>query len=151
MSDSEERLTDQLREIFDATDPPPRHLVDLAKASLSWRTADAELAELAADSSTEPALAMRAAAPPRLLTFISAAATVVVEVTRHETGRSLFGQLIAPGLAQIELRHTGGVISLATDDDGRFRTDGVAAGPFSLRCRFAESARAAVVTSWVTI
>lgn len=140
-----------LREALDATDPPPRPLVDAAKASLAWRTVDSELAELVADSSTDPAVAVRAAEPPRVLTFAVGDTLVVVEVTREPDARHLIGQLVAPSEAAIEVRHAGGVLEVESDADGRFRAGPLAVGPMSLRCRFADAARAAVVTSWVSV
>lgn len=145
------RTAEQLREIFDAIDPPPRYLVDFAKASLSLRDLDAELAELTSDSSTEATLAMRATAPPRLLTFVAADTTVVVEITSDDASRSLFGQLVAPAAAQVQIRHSAGTAEVSTDREGRFRATEIAAGPVSISCRFDDPGRQPVVTAWVTV
>lgn len=148
----DDRLVDQLREVVEATDPPPRRLVEAAKASLAWRTVDAELAELIADSSTEPAAAVRSATEaPRLLTFTAGDTVVVLEVTREAGAHRVMGQIVAPGPATVEVRHAGGVVTVATDADGRFRAAPVAPGPISVSCRFDDAARPPVVTSWVSI
>ncbi|RIQ32129.1 carboxypeptidase regulatory-like domain-containing protein [Jiangella rhizosphaerae] len=148
----DDRLVDQLREVIEATDPPPRRLVDAAKASLVWRTVDAELAELVADSSTEPAAAVRSATEaPRLLTFTAGDTVVVLEVTREAGAHRVMGQIVAPAPATVEVRHAEGVVTVATDADGRFRAAPVAPGPISVSCRFDDDARPPLVTSWVSI
>lgn len=148
----DDHLVDQLREVIEATDPPPRRLVDIAKASLVWRTADADLAELVGDSSAEPAAAVRSGAEaPRLLTFTSGDTVVVLEVTREAGAHRVMGQIVAPAPATVEVRHVDGVVTVTTDADGRFRAAPVAPGPISVSCRFEDDARPAVVTSWVSI
>ena len=148
----DDRLVDRLREVIEATDPPPQRLIDVAKASLAWRTVDAELAELMSDSSAEPALAVRSAGEaPRLLTFTAGDTVVVLEVTREAGAHRVMGQIVAPGAATVEVRHSDGVVSVTTDPDGRFRAAPVPGGPISVSCRFDDGVRPAVVTSWVSI
>ncbi|TDE00107.1 carboxypeptidase regulatory-like domain-containing protein [Jiangella asiatica] len=147
----DEQLLDRLREVLEATDPPPPALVDAAKASLAWRTVDAELAELVADSTTELAAAVRAADPPRLLTFTAGETIVVLEVVGDADARRVMGQILAPAPAAVEVRHAAGALSVDADADGRFRAAAVPAGPISVTCRFPDGARPTVVTSWVTI
>ena len=148
----DDQLVDRLREVIEATDPPPRRLVDVAKASLAWRTVDAELAELMSDSSVEPAAAIRSAGEaPRLLTFTAGDTIVVLEVTREAGAHRVMGQIVAPGAATVEVRHSDGVLSVSTDADGRFRAAPVPGGPISVSCRFDDGERPAVVTSWVSI
>lgn len=154
----DDRLVDRLREVIEATDPPPARLVEMARASLAWRTIDAELADLISDSSTEPAAAVRSAGEaPRLLTFTAGDTIVVLEVTREagEGGAAgahrVMGQIVAPGAATVEVRHSDGVLSVTTDADGRFRAAPVPGGPISVSCRFDDGDRPAVVTSWVSI
>ena len=102
MSDLEpadRELLAHVRAMFDETDPVPEFLLDAARATFSWRTIDAELAELTNDSLLEGA-AVRAARVPRLLTFTSDVATLVVEVAEHVRGagigRRLLGQILSP-------------------------------------------------------
>lgn len=151
MPEPDDHVVDQLREVFEAVDAPPPQLVDAAKASIAWRTVDAELAELVSDSSTEPAAAVRATEPTRLLTFSSGDTLIVIEVANERRTRRVIGQVVAPSVATIEVRHADGVVSVSTDADGRFRASPVAAGPISVCCRFDDPHRASVVTSWVSI
>ncbi|WP_051426019.1 hypothetical protein [Jiangella gansuensis] len=150
MSD-DDQLLDRLREVVAATDPPPSRLVDAAKAGFAWRTVDAELADLVADSITEPTAAVRAVEPPRLLTFSAGETVVVLEVIGVADARRVMGQILAPASATVEVRHAGGAVSVDADADGRFRASPVPAGPISVTCRFADTDRPTVVTSWVTI
>ena len=157
MSDLEpadRELIAQLRGMFDETDPVPEFLLDAARATFSWRTIDAELAELTNDSLLEGA-AVRAARVPRLLTFTSDVATLVVEVAEHARGagigRRLLGQILSPRPAEIEVRHAGGTLSVTADEFGRSRAEAVPPGPISLACRFGGALQPQLVTSWVTI
>ena len=84
---ADRELLAQVREMFDEADPVPEFLLDAARATFSWRTIDAELAELTNDSLLEGA-AVRAARVPRLLTFTADVATLVVEVAEHVRGGS---------------------------------------------------------------
>lgn len=151
MSEHDDLLDERLQAMLEATEAPPPHLLEAAKAALTWRTVDAELAALVADSADEPAAALRSTQAPQLLTFASGDTTIVLEVARDRRDRRLIGQIIAPGTATVEVRHTGGVVTVDADADGRFRAAPVAAGPVSVTCRFEEPQRAAIVTSWVAI
>ncbi|PSL03712.1 hypothetical protein CLV30_107193 [Haloactinopolyspora alba] len=151
MTDAAEPLEDRLRTVLEVTEAPPPHLVEAAKALLSWRDPDAQLAELVADSTAEPAAAVRAAEPPQLLTFASGDTTVVLEIGHERRSRRLIGQIIAPAAATVEVRHPGGVVTVDADGDGRFRAAPVSPGPLSVSCRFDDPQRAPIVTSWVTV
>jgi hypothetical protein len=151
---AELELLAQVREMLDETDPVPEFLLDAARATYTWRTIDAELAELTGDSLLEGA-AVRSSRAPRLLTFTAAAATLVVEVAEHpggaSLGRRLLGQILSPRPADVEVRHAEGTLSVTADEFGRFRAEAVPPGPISLACRFGDAAQPQLVTSWVTI
>ncbi len=151
MPDPDDVLHERLRAMLDRTEAPPAHLVDAAKQSLVWRTVDAELAELVADSAGDPAAALRAHDAPHLLTFAAGDTVVVLEVGHDDQLRRVIGQIISPAAAHVEVRHSGGVISADADADGRFRASAVPPGPISVSCRFDEPGRAPIVTSWVAI
>src|SRR3954447_12070309 len=64
---------EELRALLTRMDPVPDRLDEAARAAFTWRTIDAELAELMADSADaldESALALRSATVgPRMLSF----------------------------------------------------------------------------------
>lgn len=150
---AERELLARIRAVLDETDPVPEFLVEAAQASFTWRTIDAELAELTSDSLLEGA-AVRSSRTPRLLTFTADAATVVVEVAEHvrgSVGHRLLGQILSPRPAEVDVRHAEGTLSVTADEFGRFRAEAVPPGPISLACRFAGARQPQLVTSWVTI
>lgn len=153
MIDSDDELLAQLRAYFTATDPVPTHVRDAAEASLTWRTIDAELAELVADSAEAPLVGVRSAPSAtggRLLTFSGPDLVVEVEVSAAGLGRRLVGQLVPPRTAEVEIRWPGGSLVRSADDVGHFTAEAVPAGPVSVVCRFTGTG-APVATSWVSI
>ncbi|HET6687178.1 MAG TPA: hypothetical protein VFH02_11705 [Jiangellaceae bacterium] len=141
-----------LRDVLEEIDPVPGPLVEAAQAGFTWRTIDAELAELTADSVLDGA-AVRASDAPRLLTFTAGAVSLVVEVAATRVGdvaRRLIGQIVGPRPAEVEVRHADGSLTVPTDDYGRFRAAPVPPGPISLALRFG-GGRPPLVTSWVTV
>jgi hypothetical protein len=130
-------------------DPVPAGVVETGKTALSWRTVDAELAELVADTEVETAGASRVRAP-RILTFAADDTTLVLEVTEEQNGRRLLGQIVAPRRAGIEAAHRFGTVTVETDDLGRFRIEHFPAGPIRLSLRVPGKA-STVITPWVNI
>lgn len=129
-------LLAELRLLAAALDPVPPEAVAAARSAIAWRTMDAELAELTADTSLEPRLAgVRGGAAPVMLTFESPELTVEVEVTEDHGARRLLGQLVPPAAGEVEVRHGGGRSVVAADEVGRFSAFDLASGPLSLRCR----------------
>ncbi len=144
-----EPLLAELRSVIERADPIPPAVLAAAKACFTWRTIDAELAELVADSDLVGS-ATRAMAAPRLLTFEAAGLTVEVEVGETGETRRLVGQLIPVGRASITVRWSAGSRDVESDDLGRFDVDHIPAGPVSMSVVGAES-NTPVVTSWVAI
>src|SRR6267142_1345504 len=99
-------------------DPVPQRVTFAAKASLAWRTIDAELAA-------------------RILTFSASGLTVDVEVEEKDGKLRLIGELAPAERAVIAVRHAEGTTEVETDEDGRFRTGFVPAGPIALSLRLA--------------
>ena len=155
MSASDTNYEDFLAELRLAAlvvDPVPERVVFAAKASLAWRTIDAELAQLTYDSAldAERLTLVRGAAAARLLTFSASGLTVDVEVEELGHELRLVGE-IAPGQrAVVAVRHPEGTIEVETDEDGRFRIGAVPAGPISLSLRLAAGG-SAVQTEWITL
>lgn len=151
--DENESLLWELRATASRVDPVPSSLKAAAKASLSWRTVDAELAELAFDSLVDdPAgTLVRGEQAGRLLSFQASSLAIELEVVAAGARRHLVGQLDPPQAAEVEIRHSRGTRAVDADQLGRFAAD-VSAGPVSLRCRHgATPPGAAVVTDWVSV
>ena len=143
---------EELRALAAEGDPVPERVLAAARGSFTWRTIDAELAELAYDSAldTERLTAVRSADTARLLTFEAPELTIELEVTSVEGRRRILGQLVPARPGTIEIRHPGGLLELQADARGRFTAEDVEPGQVSLRWR-GDDAAAAVMTEWVTI
>jgi hypothetical protein len=143
---ADNELLAELRAIAAAVDPVPPDAIAAARSAIAWRTMDAELAELASDSSVGPQLAgVRGMASPAMLTFESPGLTVEVEVAADGRSRRFLGQLVPPQPAEVEIRHAAGRAIVTADEVGRFAISGVAAGPVSLLCRLGPKV---VETDW---
>jgi hypothetical protein len=138
-----------LRSVIERADPVPSAVVDAARAAYTWRTIDAELAELTADSAMA-AVGVRSSSAPRLLTFQGPGVEVEVEVAQRGSTRRLSGQLVPVGPAQVTVRWSSGSRETAADDLGRFAVDGVPAGSVSLLV-LRTGAEHPIVTSWISI
>jgi hypothetical protein len=152
MTGSDHDLMEELRLAGLVADPVPERVVFAAKASLAWRTIDAELAELTYDSAFDDdrRALVRGAATARLLTFAADGLTVDVEVESTDRELRLVGELAPGQRAVIIVGHAEGTTEVETDDDGRFRTEGVPAGPVSLSVRLVTGG-AMVQTEWITL
>jgi hypothetical protein len=143
-------LERELREAAERLDPVPAHLSQWAVEAFTWRTIDAELAELVFDShaASEPAL-VRGAEQPRLLTFRAGDLSIEVEIAGAGDPRQLVGQLVPAQPAEIDVETRPGEqrSTVAVDELGRFLvTPPADPGPLRLRCRAAGDR--AVVTDW---
>jgi hypothetical protein len=137
---------------------PPPEVVAAAKATFTWRTVDAELAELSYDSLLEAAATGVRGGPgagaPRALSFSVGDAAIELEVEAAGATRRLEGQVVPAEVARLELHRLDGPapIELATDHVGRFRAEGVRPGRLRLLCRFVEEAGGGTfMTEWVTV
>lgn len=134
MTGSDDTTEAELRAIFAHMDPVPELLTEGARSAFTWRTVDAELAELMRDSADaaeeESGLLLRGDHGPRQLSFESPRLGIEIEVT--ETGpreRRLAGQLLPPAAATVTIERPGeDGLSVQADDLGRFVLDGLRAG-----------------------
>lgn len=126
----------------------PDRFVAAGKAAFTWRTVDAELARLVADSSLEPAAGgfRTAGTGGRWLTFSADGLTIELEVRSD----ALRGQLVPPhpGTVQVEAQGGGPGERLPVDEVGYFAVRPVPAGLIRLRVR--TEAGGSVVTGWFT-
>jgi hypothetical protein len=151
MNDDDIRLEEELRHAVRLFDPVPGHLVRAAVDAYTFRTADAELAELTFDSLAEHnAELVRGSeeSQSRLLTFEAHTLTVDVEVAATGASPRLVGQIHPGQPAEIEIRGRDHLATVTTDALGRFTSDQVHGGLLRLRCRTAQET---VVTDWVSI
>lgn len=145
-------LLDALRVLAGRVDPLPAAVADAARESFTWRTIDAELAELAYDSVLDDArlAGVRSGDAPRTLTFEAPDLSVEVEVVEAGDQRRLLGQLVPPQAGEVQVRHPSGSTTVAADAVGRFSVAGLPSGPMSLRCRVGDEG-AAFDTAWVVV
>ena len=138
-----------------ATDPVPPELLAAAKASLTWRTIDAELAALAFDSAESGELvgARGVVTGPRALSFETGHASIELELDGGGSTFDLVGQVSPAVIERIEVQHAqAGPIPGRLGDHGRFDVSGVPAGPIRLLVGFAGTdGPAMLITEWVTV
>jgi hypothetical protein len=150
MSHDDDAMERELRQAADVLDPLPAHLAQMARAAFTWRTVDAELAELVFDSLAETEVAtVRGADQPRVLTFRADELVIEVEVGAEDGGRRLVGRVSPAVPAEVEVHHGRGAVTVAVDELGRFAAAGLAPGPLRLRCT-PPGATSAVVTDWIS-
>jgi hypothetical protein len=147
---ADDALMDELRTAAAHLDPPPATALEAGRAALTWRTIDAELAELTYDSLVaDPAAAgVRGPSGPRALTF--EAGDLVVDCEVHPAAGDrlrVLGQ-IAGDVPEgaVSVHHRAGSADVPLDDLGRFDVADVPAGPVRLRVR---TAQRTVHTEWL--
>ena len=155
MTDKDATTESELRAIFGHMDPVPQLLEDGARAAFTWRTVDAELAELMRDSAEasseeEVGSLVRGGHGPRQLSFESPKLGIELEVTA--TGpreRRLEGQLLPPADATVTIERPGeDGLSVQVDELGRFVLHGLRAGVMRLHVALGG---AQIAIPWTTI
>jgi hypothetical protein len=122
---------------------------DAAMELFTWRTVDAELAALTADSALAAPVGVRAGGEARTLTFAAQEVQVVVQITETAGQRQMLGQLVPGRPAQVLVRQGELVRTVEADHLGRFVINNLGSpGPLSLRCSWSEGA---VTTDWVLV
>ena len=165
-------LLAELAEVLGRVAGPPAELLALSRELYTWRTVDAELAELAHDSlaadlqiaesqidesqthesqTDDMAVGVRAGQQPRTLSFETDSLLIEVELDDTVGARRLIGQLVPAGPARLELRSPdGGTRSGSADELGRFVLELPARhGPVSIRCTLPDGA--VVETPWESL
>lgn len=144
----DDELAQLLTEALAQAQPVPDHLVHAANSAYTWRTIDAELAQLVFDSQTDGLVGVRTEDGPRQITFEAPGLEIEVMVTGEQ--RQLVGQLVPPQPATIELAVGDTIMTEQTDDLGRFRFDELDPGPIRLALIDGTNSRR-VQTEWVVI
>ena len=147
-----ERVDDQLiatlGDAIQHADPVPERVLAGARAAFTWRTIDAELAELVFDSANE-LTGVRSESMARQVTF--QAPGVEIEVMVIDNGqRRIVGQLIPPSVATVQLASGDSVAETQTDDLGRFTFNDVLPGPVRLSV-LGSSGEHVVHTEWILL
>lgn len=150
MSDQpDEDLLQELRLMMCRVDPVPASVVLAARSAIMWRSIDAELAELTADSlvADQRLVGVRAHDVPTMLTFEVGGQVLEVEVMSTGRGRRLVGQLVPAAPGQVVVHHGETDVTVQADEVGRFSVDGIVPGPVRLRWQASGGHRAAE-TDW---
>jgi hypothetical protein len=148
----DDELEEELRILAAWLEPVPPDVIASAVSAYTWRTVDAELAELVYDSMLdEDAGTLVRGGTERLVTFRSGELTIDVEVSVMGTLRNLTGRIVPARRAGVNIKHRDGVVTTDADELGRFRVEHVPAGPVRLRLLVADPAQPPVATDWVTI
>ena len=146
----DEQLLSDVGAAIAAADEVPAAVIEAAKASFTWRTVDAELAELVFDSASEELVGVRSGdEATRQMTFRAPGVEIEVAVL-SEGARRIIGQLVPPQQAEIELRYGTETKRVMSDHLGRFTLHDVPVGPISLRCIYGDDA-SVVQTDWMLL
>jgi hypothetical protein len=146
--DDDEELLAALGEALAGSAVPPE-FIEAGKAAYTWRTIDAELAELTYDSAQESlAAAGHRAEDPSIRTLTLSSAHLTIELEASED--AILGQLVPvqTGLVEIQFGPEKGA-ETEVDTVGCFTIQPIPARPFRLRCRGAEGI--VVLTEWLRL
>jgi hypothetical protein len=143
----DDALLRELAAVVRVSDPVPPALLTFAREAFTWRTVDAELAELAADSRETAGAGLRGPGDVRLLTFTAGDLRLEIELLAVGADRSVVGELSPPGAARVTVQHAEGELVEEADELGRFLLTGVPAGRIRVRCEPAGGT--AIVTPWL--
>jgi hypothetical protein len=154
---ADDNLMELLRRTLAEVDAVPDDVVAAAKQVWTWRTIDAELAELAHDSLLDDAVAGgRGTATLRALSFTAGSLFIEVEVSEDGDRRGLIGQVVpAPdprGRPIVVVQGVGdpALAQRPIDELGRFDATGLGQGFVRLRFEFGPGG-GVLVTEWVRI
>jgi hypothetical protein len=147
--DDDEALLAELRAALTEPGPVPADFTAAARASLTWRTVDADLllAELAFDSAFHEELATRAGPgrSPRMLVFDGAGYRVEAEIGTD----GIVGQVTPTDGGRVSCQTATGTFDEADLDDlGCFELRSPTAGPVRLHV---EAAGHTLATAWVNL
>jgi hypothetical protein len=131
-----------------AAEPVPERVLVGARAAWTWRTIDAELAELVFDSALETT-GVRSEDTARQLTFRAPGVEIEVMVVDGTT-RRVVGQLIPPSELTVQLTSGDHVAEQPSDRMGRFAFDDVPPGPVRLTILDANGVQT-IATEWVLL
>jgi hypothetical protein len=122
---SEEDTGTALRALLAAVDQVPGAALEAANAAIGWRSLNADLARLTAESELE--LSHLRGGQPRLLTFRCGPTIIELEVSSADGVARLLGQLDPPGDPRVTVESAAGPHATRADSQGRFSFSGLRA------------------------
>jgi hypothetical protein len=148
MNGRDDELLELVGRALRTVEPVPEHVITGALAAWTWRTIDAELAELVFDSATE-LTGVRSEDTARQVTFQAPGVEIEVMVIDDAT-RRIIGQLIPGAEMAVELHSSDRVLATRSDGLGRFAFDEVLPGPVRLTI-LGDEGQPVVHTDWVLL
>jgi hypothetical protein len=113
-------LLDDIRDLYDATDPMPADLPERIRFFLALRDLEIEVARLA-EQEDQPGLAVRGAEESRTITFDSDSLTIMIRIDPNPDGTvRVDGWLAPPQCREIELKTSAAPLTVSCDEQGRF-------------------------------
>lgn len=144
----ESELIAALRKGLSESDPVPSDVTEFAKASYTWRSIEAELAELEYDSTEEDLPAgVRSSATARMISF--QVGQWMLDIEYDESSGRLMGAISPDAAYAIDLHSPGALFTTESDPAGRFTVEGISSGPLSMILRFHDGS--AIKTQWVIL
>jgi hypothetical protein len=149
--DQAEQQLEQLSALSARLDPVPPAAFEAALAAFSWRTIDAELADLVFDSSSNQGevVGIRSGRASRYLTFEAPHLAIELELD-DDADYPVVGQLVPVGPAQVEACFAGSALAVQADERGRFWIPAVSGRVMSLRIT-RPGGIDCVATPWVSL
>jgi hypothetical protein len=146
MTDDDE-LMQRLRRIADEVDAPPELVAETARAALSTRRLDEELAELLHDSDLTTPQLVRGAGGPRSLSFETVAVSLELQIEQADSDITVSGVVSgSSGEVTVETT-TAGSRRAQIDDNGWFRITNLPPG--ALRVHVTATDASGVTTRWI--
>ena len=124
-------LLDDIRELFQATDPMPADLPERILFSLALRDLEIEVARLAEEE--QLTVAARGAEQSRTITFDSDSLTIMIRIDPNQDGTVRVDGWLAPRQRrEIEMRTAADALLVVSDEQGRFAFASVPPGTAQL-------------------
>ncbi len=138
LDDADFGLLDDIRELFQATDPMPADLPERIRFFLALRDLEVEMARLAGEEDLLAA-AVRGAEQSRTITFDSESLTIMIRIDGNRDGTArVDGWLAPPQRREIEMKTAADPLTTTSDEQGRFAFVRVPRGTAQLIVRPAE-------------
>ncbi|MCR6487569.1 hypothetical protein M8542_32555 [Amycolatopsis sp. OK19-0408] len=146
---TDDELMARLRQVATQADPVPDLVLRQARAALTTRDLDAELAELSFDSALAASGTVRAADDDvRLLSFESARVTLELQV-EYQAGAVALRGLVTGAAGDAVIEVAGERIVRPIDAEGWFTATGLPSGPTRVKVTAADGT--AVTTGWTSL